>query len=233
MALERVLEPEVMDTAAEASDYNQMDHSEVNTLFVEDLLDFARQHGRKTESVLDLGTGTALIPIELCRRHSTCCVTAIDMAAEMLKLARFNVAEAGFEDRIKLEQVDAKLMPYGDQTFDCCISNSIIHHIPEPESCVREFIRVTNKGGFIFVRDLLRPADGHAVKKLVQIYAGDENEHSRKMFEDSLRAALSLNEIRDLVAIHGFDPESVNATSDRHWTWAAIKEQSRSNFLHS
>ena len=38
MILHRVLEPEVMDTPDEARDYNEMDHSEVNRLFVDDLL---------------------------------------------------------------------------------------------------------------------------------------------------------------------------------------------------
>ena len=36
--LTRILEPEVMDTAAEARDYNQMDHGDVNRLFVDDFL---------------------------------------------------------------------------------------------------------------------------------------------------------------------------------------------------
>ena len=36
--LTRVLEPEVMDTIAEAEDYNAMDHSHVNRLFVDDFL---------------------------------------------------------------------------------------------------------------------------------------------------------------------------------------------------
>src|SRR5438445_565725 len=36
----RVLEPEVMDTAQEAKDYDAMDHREVNTRFCDDLLAF-------------------------------------------------------------------------------------------------------------------------------------------------------------------------------------------------
>ncbi len=43
------------------------------------------------------------------------------------------------------------------------------------------------------------------------------------MFDDSLRAALTLDEIRALVESLGFDPASVQATSDRHWTWTALK----------
>ena len=43
------------------------------------------------------------------------------------------------------------------------------------------------------------------------------------MFRESLHAALTLDEIREMVAEFGFDPNSVQLTSDRHWTWAAIK----------
>ena len=43
------------------------------------------------------------------------------------------------------------------------------------------------------------------------------------MFDDSLRAALSLSEVRAMVSSLGFEAETVQATSDRHWTWIAIK----------
>jgi hypothetical protein len=34
---------------------------------------------------------------------------------------------------------------------------------------------------------------------------------------------LTLGEVRELVSRLGFDPARVTQTSDRHWTWAAIK----------
>ena len=43
------------------------------------------------------------------------------------------------------------------------------------------------------------------------------------MFADSLHAALTLDEVRALVAALGFDPAGVRQTTDRHWTWAARK----------
>jgi hypothetical protein len=61
------------------------------------------------------------------------------------------------------------------------------------------------------------------VARLVETYAGEESDHARQMFEDSLRAALSLDEIRTFVRELGFDAETVRATSDRHWTWNAKK----------
>ena len=222
MRLERILEPEVMDTQMEAYDYDSMDHSVVNKQFVDDLLDFAKSNQLALGNILDLGTGTARIPIKLCQTEQQCRVTAIDMAVHMLELAEKNVAESDLTERILLQQIDAKSMPYDDDSFDASISNSIIHHIPEPDLCLGELIRVTKPGGIIFVRDLHRPRDEAMVNQLVQDYAGTENAHSRRMFDDSLRAALSLDEIREMVASFGFGRESVSMTSDRHWTWAAL-----------
>ncbi len=215
MSLERILEPEVMDTPEEAHDYNEMDHADVNRLFVDDFL----QAGGCGPDLLDLGTGTALIPIELCQREDGWRVLGVDAAAEMLELARQNVQSARLEERIRLQQVDAKQMPFANEMFDGVISNSIIHHIPRPADCLVDAIRVTRVDGLLFFRDLLRPASQQQLTELVTAYTGDENEHSRKMFAESLHAALSLDEIRDLVGQLGFPPESVQQTSDRHWTW--------------
>ncbi len=219
MALERVLEPEVMDTYEEARDYDSMDHQAVNKLFVDDLLAV----GNIGNDILDVGTGTAQIPVELCRQSEDCRIIAIDMAVHMLDLARFNIEVDGFTQRIFLQQIDAKDMLFESEMFDCVMSNSIIHHIPEPLAVLAESIRVTRPGGLLFFRDLLRPESGEEVAHLVSTYAGDENEHQRQMFDDSLRAALSLSEVRAMISSLGFEAETVQATSDRHWTWIAIK----------
>jgi len=219
MALERVLEPEVMDTYEEARDYDSMDHQAVNKLFVDDLLAV----GNIGNDILDVGTGTAQIPVELCRQSEDFRIIAIDMAVHMLDLARFNIEVDGFTQRIFLQQIDAKDMLFESEMFDCVMSNSIIHHIPEPLAVLAESIRVTRPGGLLFFRDLLRPESGEEVAHLVSTYAGDENEHQRQMFDDSLRAALSLSEVRAMVSSLGFEAETVQATSDRHWTWIAIK----------
>lgn len=214
--LPRVLEPEVMDTAVEAIDYDSMDHSQVNQVFVDDFLAVWDGVG----PVMDLGTGTAQIPVELCRRDSRICVVAVDLAEEMLKIARRNVASAGLSDRIRLERVDAKHSTFSDGEFPALMSNSIVHHIPEPRRVFAEMVRLVRPGGVLFVRDLLRPDDDAEVRRLVAAYAGNANDHQKQMFEDSLRAALTLDEVRDLVAACGHDPAHVVPTSDRHWTWA-------------
>ena len=106
------------------------------------------------------------------------------------------------------------------------ISNSIIHHIPDPATCFAEMHRVCAWGGFLFVRDLLRPNDDRALIRIVETYARGANDHQRSMFADSLRAALTLEETREFVSRLGYQPDNVQETSDRHWTWATPKKWS-------
>src|SRR5690606_27021633 len=122
-----------------------------------------------------------------------------------------------------LDRVDGKQLPYDDGRFAAVMSNSIVHHIPEPLPVLQEAWRVLSPGGLIFLRDLLRPSDDAEVKRLVDAYAGDATPHQRQLFEDSLRAALSLEEIRSLVAAMGLEAGAVQQTTDRHWTWTARK----------
>jgi ubiquinone/menaquinone biosynthesis C-methylase UbiE len=217
--LPRVLEPEVMDSAAEARDYDAMDHSQVNAAFAADFL--AIWDGNNP--ILDVGTGTAQIPLEVCRRAPAARLVGVDLAEHMLAVGRRNVHQAGLENRVRLDHGDAKRLPYPDGSFGAVMSNSIVHHIPEPAFVVAEMVRVAAPGGTIFVRDLIRPDDDAAARRLVAAYAGDGNAHQQQMFEDSLRAALTLTEVRALVAGLGYDPAGVRQTTDRHWTWRTKK----------
>jgi ubiquinone/menaquinone biosynthesis C-methylase UbiE len=217
--LPRILEPEVMDSPEEARDYDAMDHRAVNQVFAADFL--AVWDGKNP--ILDAGTGTAQIPIAVCSQSASAQVVAIDLAEHMLNLGRDNVRRAGLEKRIRLEFCDAKQMPFPDGSFGAVISNSIVHHIPEPKHVLAEMARVAGAGACLFVRDLLRPVDRPTLDHLVATYAGDANEHQQRMFAESLHAALSLDEIRGLVADLGFDPASVQQTTDRHWTWRGRK----------
>jgi ubiquinone/menaquinone biosynthesis C-methylase UbiE len=227
MTLDRILEPEVMDSAVEAADYDAMDHAEVNGRFVEDLLAaISNSELRLQDSevdILDLGTGTALIPIELCAKHRNCRIMAADAAISMLELARYNVEVNSLTERIELAHVDAKKLPFGDAMFDVVMSNSIIHHIPEPIHVLRGAVRVAKAGGLLFFRDLLRPETDELLQDLVSVYTAGANLNQQRLFAESLHAALSIDEIRSLITSLDFPADSVQQTSDRHWTWSACR----------
>ncbi|TWT38619.1 class I SAM-dependent methyltransferase [Blastopirellula retiformator] len=222
----RILEEEVMDDPQEASAYDAMDHSAVNAKFVDDLCAaFSLEPTAEddvTLDVFDVGTGTALIPIALCQKLPTARVIAIDMSTAMLNLAKANIDIDSMLDRIQLAHANAAECGFETDMFDLVISNSIVHHLEDPLPTLQEIVRVCRPGGMIFVRDLLRPESEEELAKLVETYGG-ANETERRLFGDSLRAALTPDEVQEMIAPLGFDPATVTATSDRHWTWAARK----------
>ena len=220
--LPRVLEPEVMDSEEEARDYDRMDHAAVNARFVADLLAEGPLDDRAHGPVLDLGTGTAQIPIELARAAPAVRVVAVDLAESMLALAKKNVAAAGLADRIEVKKADGKRLPFADDFFFAVMSNSIVHHIPHPADAFAEALRVTRREGRLFFRDLLRPESDAEVDRLVALYAAGANDHQRALFDASLRAALTVDEVRAIVDALGLCPNCVVQTSDRHWTFAAL-----------
>jgi ubiquinone/menaquinone biosynthesis C-methylase UbiE len=206
-----------MDTPDEALVYDAMDHAAVNGVFV---ADFLAAHGPcRGGAILDVGTGPARIPIALCLADPRANVLGIDLARHMLDRARTNVEESGLSDRIKLEHVDAKGVPYPDGQFEAVISNSIVHHVADPTLALAEMVRLVAPGGTLFVRDLRRPDDAASLAALVQAYAARESDSARALFAASLGAALRVEEMQGLVAARGLQPEGVAISSDRHWTW--------------
>ena len=137
----------------------------------------------------------------------------------MLDLARRNVAEAGLADRIRFARGDAKGLPFPERPFEAVVSNSIVHHIPDPAPALAEMARVLAPGGPCSSatspgRDRMKE-----VARLVCLYAGGESPSARDLFEASLRAALTLVEVRATSAAPlGIPAEAVAMTSDRHWT---------------
>jgi len=224
--IDRQLEAEAMDTAEEAREYDLMDHDVVNARFVADLLDATGRLGRPDHDrsfVVDVGTGTARIPIELCRVRRVGWVAAVDLAYEMLQVARENVASAQLSSRIQLQLARATALPFRDACSPVVVSNSLIHHLPDPAGAFREMSRVVSPGGILFVRDLVRPASLSTVEQLVDTYAGGATAQQRQLLADSLRAALTLDEVREETRGLPFAQMSLTETSDRHWTLAAVR----------
>lgn len=106
--LPRILEPEVMDTLEDALEYDAMDFTEVNTAFAERAVELLPQEGL----ILDLGTGTARIPLIILELNPKLKIIATDLSINMLDVAKTNVEKSKHKDKITLIQIDAKKIPY-------------------------------------------------------------------------------------------------------------------------
>jgi ubiquinone/menaquinone biosynthesis C-methylase UbiE len=213
--MERILEPEVMDSLTEAIEYDAMDFTEVNTDFA---LKAIALGPPEQGIVLDAGTGPGRIPVIISQMRSQWQIIAIDAAQSMLEVAAQHVQQANLQSSISLELVDAKSLPYEDGHFDMIISNSLVHHLPDPLPFFKELKRVVKSNGGILIRDLFRPANAEIMNALVDSIGEEYDEYQKKLFRDSLNAALTLDEVNQLIFQVDLQQVKVYQSSDRHWT---------------
>jgi ubiquinone/menaquinone biosynthesis C-methylase UbiE len=212
--MDRILEPELMDTWLESTAYDAMDFVAVNTAFAADAIALDPY----AIKILDVGTGTARIPILMCQQQPQYLITGVDLAQSMLIIGQRNVDEARLNQRIRLERVDSKRMPYPDLEFDMVISNSLVHHLPDPLSFFGEIKRLIKPGGSILVRDLIRPENDRVVNELVARIGKDYDDRQQQLFHDSLKAALTLAEVQESIDRVGLSQVKLSQSSDLHWS---------------
>ncbi len=214
--MDRIPEPEYMDDANEAEAYAVADFNDVNAAFVQRLLEVTADLPTHGLEAVDLGTGPGDIPLRLAREREGWHIIAVDAAEAMLSWARRAAREAGLAGRIAWVLADAKTLPLGEETFDVVFSNSILHHINEPARFWNEARRVAKNGATWFLRDLARPADDAAARRIVETYAGDESSLLREEFHRSLLSAYTVEEVRGQLDVAGLGDLTVEMTTDRH-----------------
>jgi ubiquinone/menaquinone biosynthesis C-methylase UbiE len=213
--MQRELEPELMDGGEQAQAYAVADFAEVNQGFVDR---FRALYPKITRGrIADLGCGPADIPIRLCRALPEVLVTAVDGANAMLEHARQEVEKGRLEDRIELLLGFIPGALGERRGFDAIISNSLLHHLPDPSVLWREIIRAGRVGAAVLIMDLMRPASKDAARAIVETYAQGERQILKTDFFNSLCAAFTVDEVEEQLRRAGLDGRlRVERASDRH-----------------
>lgn len=211
--LHRILEPEVMDDPVEAREYDAMDHAKPTEAIVRRLRSL-EAHGR----MLDLGIGGGHITIGVAQAITDCTIVGVDLSPMMLEMSARRIAAANLADRIAAERADVKALPHPDGAFDVVFSNTILHHIPEPLAMLREAWRVLRPDGVLVIRDLFRPPTAARLAALVDEHAplSINTPDQRRLLAESLHAALTPDELRQLAAEAGMTGVEVVVETDRH-----------------
>ena len=212
--MERVLEPELMDDPEQALAYSQTDFSEENEYFVQEFCQ--RFPEFRSGHLLDLGCGPADIPIRFVRSLPNCTVTGIDASTPMIALGEQAVIEAHMRDRVRLccESIQTARLP---NPADAIISNSLLHHLPNPKDCWRAITRLAKPTAPVLIMDLLRPPSTIKAQAIVNHYAGQAQEILRRDFYNSLLAAFTLEEISAQLTDSGLGHFVVTQPDDHHW----------------
>ena len=101
-----------------------------------------------TETVLDVATGTAAVALELVRQKD-CFVVGVDLTSGMLDEGRRRVALAAASQKIRLQEGDARSLPFADGQFDALTFTYLLRYVEDPPEVLRELARVVKPGGTI------------------------------------------------------------------------------------
>lgn len=214
--MDRIVEPELMDDAAQAQAYAEADFAEPNARFVAlyDELVGALPGGA---AVLDLGCGPGDITLQLAAAHPGIEVHGLDGSGAMLHFGRAALAAApALQDRVRFIEglVPGAELPRA--RYEAIVSNSLLHHLHEPESLWHMIVARGRPGAAVLVMDLMRPASVAAASALVEAHAAGEPEVLRRDFYNSLLAAFEPVEVRRQLETAGLGHFTVRPVSDRH-----------------
>jgi ubiquinone/menaquinone biosynthesis C-methylase UbiE len=161
------------------------------------------------ETILDVGTGGADIPVALLADAKaagrTRSVTATDSRPEVLASAR--IARPGLDTLpgLRLEIADGRALPYPDGAFDVAHASMVVHHL-SPEDAVaflQELRRVARRG--IVVNDLVRGRANWLGAWLI-VHAVARSRFTRHDGPLSVRRAYTRPELAELVGQAGLEP---------------------------
>lgn len=212
--MQRVPEPELMDDEAQAHAYAEADFSEPNRHFA---ALFAEHVGPAFAGRLcDLGCGPAEIPLLLAEAHPEAQVIAVDGSAEMLAAGQARYAQRPAWGRVQLVEALMPVTALPGGPFDAVISNSLLHHLHQPEALWASVRALGRPGTTVLVMDLFRPPTPEAAQAIVDRYADGAPEVLRVDFYNSLLAAFEPDEVRAQLAAAGLGGLVVSTISDRH-----------------
>ena len=128
--------------------------------------------------------------------------TGLDLTPAMLARARRKAAALGLD--IRLDEGDARRLPYDDAEFDAVVLHLILAVTPHPERVLAEAARVLRRGGRILILDkFLRPGQKAPLRRLVSPLLGVLATRTDVVFEQALAQAPALEVVSDAPALAG------------------------------
>jgi len=220
--MQRIPEPELMDDFEQARAYALADFEEPHGQFIA----LFKQHfpDQAVDGVvLDLGCGTGDITKRFAYAFPQCRIHALDGAEQMLMFARQSVDFEMLHERVRLFKRMLPTDKLPKEQYDVVISNSLLHHLADPQVLWQSIKQFAKPGGAVFVMDLMRSDSIEQAEAMVKQYAANEPAVLQKDFLNSLLAAYTPDEVRAQLSEAGLEHLMVEVVSDRHLIVSGIK----------
>ena len=159
-----------------SSHYEKTINWELNTVwgwsyqgFAEDLVN--RTEFRENQLVLDIATGTAVIPRKIMElKIPGVHLVGLDLTESMLRQGIRKIPESDFNTSISLTCADAMALPYPEGAFDVVLSGLASHHMNIP-LMLSEMKRVLKPDGILSIIDVSTSAflESPAIKVIIRV----------------------------------------------------------------
>jgi tRNA1(Val) A37 N6-methylase TrmN6 len=132
---------------------------------------------KRIDHVLEMGTGTGIIPILLHAKKQPATITALEIQAEMAEMAQRSIVYNKLEDKISILNMDLKDAPekLGKSKYDCVVSNppyvkkeAGINNPEETKAIARFEVACTLQDVVRTAKEILRPGG-----KLFMVHRSD------------------------------------------------------------
>jgi ubiquinone/menaquinone biosynthesis C-methylase UbiE len=132
----------------------------------------SRLQDKKYDDILEIACGTGRVTKHLARlvKHNT--ITATDLNADMITVAKDNV----HADTIKWMPADAMELPFEDGSFDLVVMQFGIMFFPDKEKGLKEAYRVLKTGGKLIYNTWNKVETNEAIHEgrvIIESYFGD------------------------------------------------------------
>ena len=212
--MDRVLEPELMDDEAQVVAYANANFETENQGFVDRFREYFPDFSAGT--IFDLGCGPGDIPIRFAKALPDCRMIGFDASAPMIRWAGQALSKTGLAGRVTFRCERFQDIAGANQA-DAIVSNSLLHHLPNPLQFWNRIRQLVKPGAPVLVMDLLRPDSPEAAQAIVDQYAANEPDILRRDFYNSLLAAFTEDEVTTQLARMNLTRLLIDIPDDRHW----------------
>ncbi len=211
--MNRVLEPELMEDEIQVKAYAEADFTIPHQHFIK-LLTYYINEPNFNGHALDLGCGPGDISFRFAKAFPKSKLDAVDGSQPMLRYAQ-QLTTPALGKRVSFIHGMLPDVTLPQPNYEIIFSNSLLHHLTDPQVLWQSIKRYTKPGTRVIVMDLIRPATIKDARQMVETYVANEPEVLRTDFYNSLRAAFSLKEIATQLAQAELNFNIVQI-SDRH-----------------
>ena len=215
----RIPEPEVMNDPLQVDAYAAADFSGTDQAMVERIATLLESSGNSFSDrarLLDLGCGPGNIASRLAQRWPHCSVLGLDAADRMIAVADERRGAAGIpRERLRY---DKALLPLSqvDPPADLIVSNSLLHHLHDPQQLWSSLIPLASPHCLVLHRDLRRPDSEASIDRLCQCHVADAPLVLQRDYRASLHASFTLEEVKAQLLHAGLGHLQVAAIEDRY-----------------